>query len=110
MNKNIIYDLKDFTFYNHSCSPNFYHDFQKMTSFALRNIEKGEELTRFYCCNEWEMVAPFNCKCGANNCVKLVGGAKHLHIQKLSEYAHYLAPHIKILVKREIDTVISTLQ
>ena len=107
--KNILYDTEDFQYYNHSCDPNFYHDFKSMKSFALRDIKKGEELTRFYCCNEWAMVAPFMCSCGAKECCKFVGGAKHLSLKKLEEYAPYLAPHVKGLLQRDIDALVSKL-
>ena len=74
-----------------------------MKSFALRDIKKGEELTRFYCCNEWEMVEPFICSCGADNCCKYVAGARHLALPKLMEYSPYFAPHIQQLVKKDLS-------
>ena len=109
IDKNVLYNIEDLRYYNHSCDPNFYHDFDKMQSFALRNIKKGEELTRFYCCNEWEMVAPFMCSCGAENCCKFIGGAKHLSIPNLQRFAPYLAPHVKVLLKEEIDDLVAEL-
>eukprot|EP01084_Bolivina_argentea_P211987 360443_1 len=109
VNKNVLYNIEDFRYYNHACDPNFYHDFHKMQSFALRDIKIGEELTRFYCCNEWVMVAPFFCSCGAGNCCKYVGGAKYLSVLKLQEYAPYLAPHIKIMLKKDLIDLVSKL-
>lgn len=80
-----------------------------MKSFALRDIKKGEEITRFYCQNEWIMVQPFMCSCGAKNCCKYIAGAKYLSIPKLQEYAPYLAPFVKTMLEKDIADLKSKL-
>eukprot|EP01084_Bolivina_argentea_P305824 528356_1 len=106
VNKHILYGMK---YCNHSCDPNVYHDFKNMKCYALRYIKRDEELTRFYCCSEWEMVAPFLCLCGSGRCCKYVGGAKYLSLQTISQFAHYLAPHIKSLLREDIKLVTAKL-
>ena len=66
-------------------------------------------MTRFYCCNEWVMVSPFICSCGAKNCCKYIAGARYLPIPKLLEYSPYLAPFIRTMLKKDIDTLVSKL-
>ncbi|MDD2922956.1 MAG: SET domain-containing protein-lysine N-methyltransferase, partial [Anaerolineales bacterium] len=54
---------------NHSCDPNVILDTERMLMIALRDIQKGEELSFFYPSTEWEMSTPFICLCGAANCI-----------------------------------------
>lgn len=57
---------------NHSCNPN--SAYEGLNVVALRNILKGEELTLNYAEFLDEHMEPFNCHCGAANCVGLVTG------------------------------------
>ncbi|WP_051828017.1 SET domain-containing protein-lysine N-methyltransferase [Streptomyces bicolor] len=61
---------------NHSCTPNVYVDAERMDVRALRPVAAGEELAFFYPSTEWDMVAPFDCLCGAADCLGTVAGAR----------------------------------
>ncbi|XBH91652.1 hypothetical protein VPH35_082979 [Triticum aestivum] len=70
-------------FINHSCEPNT--EMQKWTVdgetrvgiFALRDIEKGEELTYDY--KFVQFGADQDCHCGSSNCRKMVGTSKSVN-------------------------------
>jgi SET domain-containing protein len=81
---------------NHSCDPNVILDTENLQMVALRDIEKGEELSFFYPSTEWEMDAPFICLCGASNCIHVVAGARFLPLSTLEN--HYLNKHIRELM------------
>ena len=57
---------------NHSCDPNT--SYEGLNVVALRNINKGEELTLNYATFLDENMEPFNCRCGSANCCGLVTG------------------------------------
>ena len=57
---------------NHSCDPNT--TYEGLNVVALRNIEKGEELTLNYANFLDENMEPFDCRCGAPNCCGRVTG------------------------------------
>ena len=71
---------------NHSCDPNTFFDTSSMEFIALRSILPGEELTFFYPSTEWEMAQPFECHCGADNCIGEIKGAVKLSIETLKGY------------------------
>ncbi len=58
---------------NHSCEPNV--EEKNRTGYALRDIQKGEEITIDY-----DKIAhleePFECHCGSKNCRSFVRGRK----------------------------------
>ena len=76
-NLNNRYDLDgDFQYntarlINHSCNPNCEVDGRglKLWIFALRNIQKGEELSYDYGFGYDKDYKQFVCKCGSDNCV-----------------------------------------
>eukprot|EP01084_Bolivina_argentea_P113098 201653_1 len=108
-NKHVLFKDNDFQYYNHSCSPNFHHDFSKNGSYAIKDIPKGTELTHFYCSNEWEMAEQFFCKCGSKNCIGFIGGAKYLPVGRINELSPLLAPHTKSLLLADLNKLISKL-
>ncbi|MBX9397655.1 SET domain-containing protein [Streptomyces sp. TRM72054] len=71
---------------NHSCTPNVYVDTERMDVRALRPIAAGEELAFFYPSTEWDMVAPFDCLCGAAECLGTVAGARAAAPEVLRAY------------------------
>jgi hypothetical protein len=72
---------------NHSCQPNGYIDTADLTFRALRNIKRGEECTFNYLTTEYEMAAPFVCRCGAAKCFGLIQGHRHLSAEQWEELA-----------------------
>jgi hypothetical protein len=65
-------------FINHSCKPNCSVDISGMNVIALRNIQTGEEITFDYNTTESEIVAPFLCNCGSQNCIGEIKGFNYL--------------------------------
>jgi hypothetical protein len=58
---------------NHNCNPTCYVDKYNKVMRAIRDIKLGEEVNFNYLENETNISTSFNCKCGAENCVKFIG-------------------------------------
>lgn len=67
-------DSRDWGLVNHSCAPNCAIDVSARTLITLRPIAAGEELTFDYLTTETVLADPFECQCGATNCVGLIAG------------------------------------
>lgn len=93
-------DLEKSDYINHSCDPNagFCGD---LTIVAMRDIDKGEEITFDYamCDNLNEL--KMNCKCGSNVCRGIISGRdwKILSLQK--KYKGYFSSYIARKIKSE---------
>jgi hypothetical protein len=88
-------DNPDFfwTYLNHSCQPNGYIDTADLTFRTLRKIERGEECTFNYLTTEYEMAAPFVCRCGAAKCFGLIRGHKYLGAEQREALVSHSATH-----------------
>lgn len=67
----------DLVFCNHSCHPSLIFD---MAKFEIRvhegrDLKEGDALTFFYPSSEWDMAQPFECTCGAKECLGTIRGA-----------------------------------
>jgi hypothetical protein len=71
---------------NHSCDPNCFFDTTRMEFIALRAIAKEEEFTFFYPSAEWDMDQPFQCRCGSDQCLGIIQGAKYLSEANIRKY------------------------
>jgi hypothetical protein len=74
---------------NHSCEPNCGIK-DRVKIVAMRNIQKGEELTLDYDMMEnsnWTM----DCQCDTSSCRKTIRGYKYLPESKRKEYAGYIS-------------------
>lgn len=71
---------------NHGCDPNCFFDTATLQLVALKPIHEGEEMRFFYPSAEWDMDQPFECNCGAKNCIGIVKGAKYLTDTQLRRY------------------------
>ena len=78
---------------NHSCDPNVSFDMSRLALVALRELHAGEELTYFYPSTELTMAQPFDCACGAPNCVGYIAGASAMPREVLERYD--LSPFIR---------------
>lgn len=78
---------------NHSCDPNVSFDMEQLALVALRDLRANEELTYFYPSTEWHMAQPFECGCGASQCLGTIEGASRVPHAILSRYA--LSPYIR---------------
>lgn len=80
---------------NHSCNPNL--GIRGSVLFvALRDIRKGEHLTVDYSITESDMLWDFKiqtggyCKCGANNCRKIIRSIQFLPQKVYKKYLPYI--------------------
>lgn len=80
-----------FKYTNHSCDPNCGVK-DGINIIALKDINKGEEVTIDYDTLEydWEM----DCNCGSPNCRKKVRGYKHLSNALKKKYKGFIAPYL----------------
>ncbi len=58
----------DGMFTNHSCDPSTRIEKDTGLMIAMRNVWPNDEITFDYLTTETEMVAGFDCTCGAENC------------------------------------------
>lgn len=78
---------------NHSCDPNVgLHG--EITFVAIRDINKGEELTVDYAFIDNEDYS-FNCTCGSSNCRKVVTGFDWKRKDLQEKYYDYFAQYLK---------------
>lgn len=86
-------DVDDY--FNHSCDPNAYLDFQRLQFVARRSIAAGEELSFNYLTSEWDMAAPFTCGCGTAACVGEIRGYLHLTPAQREALASWISPYLQ---------------
>ena len=84
--KHITLQPEFLQYINHSCAPNVFFNTSTMQLVALREIQEGEEMTFFYPSTEWEMIQPFNCYCGNENCLGTIQGAAFLPKNAWKQY------------------------
>lgn len=82
----IILQPEILQYINHSCNPNVYFDTANYELSAIVDIAAGDEFTFFYPSTEWHMESPFNCFCGANNCLHEIQGASFLSPEIVLQY------------------------
>jgi len=80
-------------FLNHSCDPNA--AIVGRTLVARRTIEPGDEITFDYTTTEARMAEPFECRCGAPECLGEIRGFLLLSTQEQRARAGIVAPHLK---------------
>ena len=79
-------------FVEHGCEPNA--RIVRRELVALRAIAPGEAITYDYNTTEWELAAPFRCRCGSTKCLGEIRGFKHLTTEQraaLRDVALHLA-------------------
>ena len=74
-NKHISLFPEFLQYTNHSCDPNVFFDTSTMSLIAIKKIYAEDELCFFYPSTEIMMAEPFNCNCGAENCLQEIKGA-----------------------------------
>jgi len=82
---------------NHSCDPNVFFDTKNMQVVCLKPIEVGDAMTFFYPSTEWSMTQPFDCLCGATQCLEKIQGAAYLapDISKMYKLNEHITNKIK---------------
>jgi SET domain-containing protein len=82
-------------YFNHSCDPNTYLDFQKLQFVARRPLAVGEEISFNYLTSEWDMAAPFHCGCGTPLCVGEIRGFLHLTPEQRDAISPWISPYLQ---------------
>lgn len=93
--KHVIGRPETVGYLNHSCEPNVWIDVCGMCVRALRNIQKGEEITFNYLTTEYAMHDGFQCDCGSPACYGMILGFKHLNPQQQLALKPCLAPYLR---------------
>lgn len=87
---------------NHSCNPNVgLHG--EITFIAMRDIDKGEELTVDYAFIDNEDYS-FECTCGSNNCRKTITGFDWKIKELQDKYYEHFAQYLKDKIDNERRT------
>ena len=89
--KHIMLKPEYLQYINHSCDPNVFFDTKNMQVICLKQIQVGDAMTFFYPSTEWSMTQPFDCLCGAAQCLDKIQGAAYLppdivRVYKLNEH------------------------
>ena len=83
---------------NHGCAPNCHLDVAGTAApalVALTPIAAGDELRFNYLTTEWDLAEPFECRCGAAECVGTVRGFRHLSRAERARIAALLSPFLR---------------
>lgn len=80
---------------NHACEPSAALDAERLCFVAARAIAPGEAVTFNYLSAEWDMVAPFTCKCGSPRCFGEIRGFKHLSPDEQARLEPLLTPFLR---------------
>jgi len=86
--------LPPFKFINHSCNANCGIAGTKKV-YAVRSIEKGEEMTLDYSITEIEPEWFLKCNCGSKNCRKKVGSILTMPKKIFDTYQPYIPTYMK---------------
>lgn len=80
---------------NHCCDPSAFIDFsdpERIVLRALRDLSAGDEVSIHYCATEYDMASPFDCHCGADACLGLVRGYRHVSDDVAGDLEPWLSP------------------
>lgn len=80
-------------FLNHCCAPNAYVRGRALV--AREPIAAGAQITFDYTTTEASMAEPFDCRCGASDCLGAVRGFIHLSPEEQRARGPWLAPHLR---------------
>jgi hypothetical protein len=83
-------------FMNHGCEPSA--AIRGRDVFSVRPIGALEEITFHYATTEYDMVEPFECRCGAPGCEGLIRGFRHLPAAGRERLRPLLADHLLSIV------------
>ncbi len=90
---------------SHSCAPNTRFCSEQLGIFALAPIRTGEEFTFNYLCTEWDMAAPFECRCGSESCYRVINGFRYLS----REAQRRLEPNALPYLRKRIESPVPQL-
>ena len=84
---------------NHSCDPNLGMK-GKIMFYALRDIQKGEELTFDYSISEEEMSWRMRCRCGSKKCRGQMTAIQEIPRKTFESYLPYIPSYFQKIYKR----------
>ena len=87
-------DRYPWRFMNHNCDPNTRIDGREV--HALRAIAPGDEVTFDYNTTEWDLAAPFPCRCSSAHCGGVIRGFAHLAPAERARLRPLLAAHLRV--------------
>lgn len=88
------------TYSNHGCNPNCGlrdNEFGAYDFIAMRPIVRGEEILWDYAMSEYELSAPFECRCGARACRGRVSGFRNLSAEHVASFGDLYANYLRSL-------------
>lgn len=88
---------------NHSCNPNS-GIFNLLEVKALTDIDSSKEITIDYDTSDWdESIKPMKCKCGSENCRKVIEGYKSLpnNVREMYKRIGLIPKYLLEMEKRE---------
>lgn len=91
-----IMDRFYWRFMNHSCAPSA--AIRDCEVYSVRAIQPREEITFDYNTTEFELAEPFECRCGAEHCVRQVAGFAHLAPADRERLRPCLSDHLLALL------------
>ena len=86
---------------NHSCHPNCCFDTEHLIFRALRTIAAEEEITFDYNTTEYDLCWPFQCCCGAIDCLRYIRGYKYLSAEHRQRLVSLTADYLKSMRKAD---------
>jgi hypothetical protein len=87
---------------NHSCDPNSGVK-DRVAVVAMRNIEKGEEITLDYSITEADPYWKMKCKCGKENCRKIIRSIQFLPEEIYRRYEPFVPEFLRRVRMRMND-------
>ena len=87
-------ELEDVGVFNHSCQPNCGFS-NSITLVAMRNIEKGEELTFDYAFCE-STIKEFKCNCTSKSCREFIKPTDWKMPEIQNKFGKYFSPYLKL--------------
>ncbi len=86
-------EIKQTASFNHSCEPNCGFN-GSLRLVAIRDIQKGEELTLDYAFCESSM-EDLKCNCKSENCRKIIKADDWMRKDLQKKYGNYFSPYLK---------------
>lgn len=83
---------------NHCCDPSAFIDFsdpERIVLRALRDLSVGDEVSIHYCATEYDMASPFDCHCGAEDCLGRIRGYRWLSGEAARRIEPWLRPGLR---------------
>jgi len=90
-------ELEETGVFNHSCEPNAGFK-SSIVLEAIRDIKAGKEITFEYAFNE-TYFEPFECKCGASSCRKIIKSTDWQIKEIQEKYSAYFSPYLKSKIR-----------